>query len=123
MVDQPKLIIQLPPDGAVDRQLRADVPHSVADGDAVVTSGPTDVKGRLEAPAAGEVVMSVPSPEALAREPDEVRRVVALAGTGTEPLVVEVEAAEELRDEELSAVLDAAGHTKRGVILRIMRDA
>jgi hypothetical protein len=33
-----------------------------------------------------------------------------------------VEAAEELRDDELAAVLDAAGHTSRAVILRVIRD-
>jgi hypothetical protein len=48
--------------------------------------------------------------------------VIAQAGTGAEPLVVEVEAAEELRDDELSAVLEATGHTERPVILRVMRD-
>jgi len=37
--------------------------------------------------------------------------------------MIEVEAAEELRDDELAAVLDAAGHTSRPVILRIIRNA
>jgi hypothetical protein len=60
--------------------------------------------------------------EALTREAVEVRRVIAQAGTGVEPLVVVVEAAEELREEELRAVLEAAGHTSRAVILRIIRD-
>ena len=67
-------------------------------------------------------MLSVPSPEALAREADEVRSVIAGAGTGVEPLVVEVEAGEELRDDELAAVLEAATHAPRAVILRIMRD-
>jgi hypothetical protein len=49
--------------------------------------------------------------------------VIARAGTGVEPLVVEVEAAEELGENELGAVLEAAGHTARGVILCIVRDA
>jgi hypothetical protein len=68
-------------------------------------------------------VLSVPSPEALSREADEVRRVVERAGTGVEPLVVEVEAAEELREEELAAVVEAAEHTPRAVILRVVRNA
>ena len=66
--------------------------------------------------------MSVPSPEALVREAGEVRRVIAGAGKGAEPLVIVVEAAEELRDDELAAILDAARHTSRPVILRIIRD-
>jgi hypothetical protein len=33
-----------------------------------------------------------------------------------------VEAAEELREEELAAVVEAAGHTSRPVLLRVMRD-
>ncbi len=88
----------------------------------MVEVGPADAQGHLEPPAAGKVVLSVPSPEALAREPGEVRRVISQAGTGLDPLVLVVEAAEELREEELAAVLQAAGHTSRPVILRILRD-
>ncbi len=47
---------------------------------------------------------------------------IAGAQTGVEPLVVVVEAAEELRDDELAAVLEAAGHASRPVILRVLRD-
>ncbi|MEA2250025.1 MAG: hypothetical protein QOG70_267 [Solirubrobacteraceae bacterium] len=123
MAHQPRLIIQAPRGGAVDRQLSAHAPTSVASGDVVVEVGPTDAEGHLDPPAAGQVVLSVPSPEALAREAGEVRRTIAEAGTGTQPLVVVVEAAEELREDELAAILEAAGHTSRPVILRIMRDA
>jgi hypothetical protein len=119
---QPRLIIQLPRGGAVERQLGAQAPDSVASGEVVLEAGPTDAEGNLEAGAAGQVVLSVPSPEALEREAGEVRRVIGLAGTGVEPLVVVVEAADELRDEELAAVLDAASHTPRAVILRVVRD-
>jgi hypothetical protein len=122
MAHQPRLIIQAPRGGAVDRQLSARAPRSVASGEVVVEVGPTDARGHLEPPAAGQVVLSVPSPEALAREPGEVRRTIAGAGTGTQPLVVVVEAAEELREDKLAVVLEAAGHTSRGVILRIIRD-
>jgi hypothetical protein len=123
MADQRRLIIQLPRGGAVDRQLAAKAPQSVAGGDVVIDAGPTDSEGYLEPPAAGEVVLSVPSPEALAREADEVRRVITGAGTGVEPIVVVVEAAEELRDDELAAIVEAAARTSRAVILRIMGDA
>ncbi|MEN3284977.1 MAG: hypothetical protein V7607_6117 [Solirubrobacteraceae bacterium] len=122
MAREPKLIIQVPRGGAVDRQLAAAPPQSITDGEVVVVAGPIDAAGHLEPPAAGEIVMSVPSPEALAREADELRRVIARAGTGVEPLVVVVEAAEELRDDELAAVLEAAEHPSRAVILRVMRD-
>ena len=88
----------------------------------VVEHGATDAEGNLEALAAGQIVMSLPSPEALAREPGEVRRVIARAGTGVEPLVIVVEAAEELREEELAVTLDAADRTPRAVILRVVRD-
>jgi hypothetical protein len=123
MADRPRLIIQLPRGGAVDRQLSALAPESIANGDVVVEGGPTDAEGRLESLAAGQVVLSVPSPEALERDAADVRHVIAQAGTGVEPLVVVVEAAEELREEELAAVLDAASHTSRAVILRIVGDA
>lgn len=122
MAREPKLIIQVPRGGAVDRQLDADPPQSVSEGEVVVAAAATDAQGHLDPPAAGEVVLSVPSPEALAREADEVRRVLARAGTGVEPLVVVVEAAEELREDELATVVEAAQHASRAVILRVVRD-
>jgi hypothetical protein len=122
VADQPRLIIELPSGGAVDRQLRAQALPSLASGEVVVEDGPADADGALEASTAGQVVLSVSSPESLRREAAEVRRVIAHASTGVEPLVVVVEAAEELREEELAAVLEAATHTSRAVILRIVRD-
>ncbi|HWX97984.1 MAG TPA: hypothetical protein VNZ01_14170 [Solirubrobacteraceae bacterium] len=122
MAYQPRLIVQPPLGGAVYRQLREQAPPSVASGDVVVDAGPTDAEGRLEA-LPGQVVLSLPSPEALKREAEEVRHVIGQAGIGVEPLVVVVEAAEELREEELAVLLDAASHTERAVILRIMGDA
>jgi hypothetical protein len=123
MPDDPTLIVQVAQGGAVDRRLSAQTPRAVASGKVAVAAGPADADGHLEPPSAGHVVLSVPSPEALIREPDAVRRVIAGAGKGTEPLVVEVEAAEELRDDELAVVLDAAEHAPRRVILRVLRDA
>ena len=122
MAHQPKLIIQVAQGSAVERQLSASPPRAIAGGEVVVEAGYTTADGHLEPPEAGQVVLSVPSPESLAREADEVRRVIARAGTGVEPLVVVVEAAEELRDDELAAVVDATDHAPRPVILRVMRD-
>jgi len=122
VANDPKLIVQVPRGSAVQRQLREAPPAGVAGGEVVVEAGPTDDEGNLEAISAGEVVLSVPSPEGLARDADAVRQVIARAGTGVEPLVVVVEAAEELRDEELAPVLAATAHTSRAVILRVIRD-
>jgi hypothetical protein len=120
---QPRLIIELPRGGAVERQLGEQPLAAVASGEAVVEPGPTDAEGNLEASAGGEVVLSVASPEALRREAVEVRRVVEHAGSGTEPLLLVVDVAEELRQDELAAVLEAAEHARRTVILRIVSDA
>jgi hypothetical protein len=122
MADDPRLILQVARGSAVERQLDAQAPQAVASGEVVVSVGPADAEGHLEPPAAGKVVLSVPSPEALTREAAEVRRVIAQAGTGADPLVVAVEAADELRQDELAVLLDAAEHTPRRVILRVMRD-
>jgi hypothetical protein len=62
------------------------------------------------------------SPEAL-RERQEVEDAVTGTDTGDQPPVIVVEAAEFLREDELSAVLDAAQRVNRAVILRIMADA
>lgn len=123
MALQPSLIVQVPRGGAVNRQLEADALPSMDSGKVVVEAGPTDAEGNLEASAAGQVVLSLSSPEALEREAGQVRRVIAHAGTGIEPLIVEVEAAEELRENELEILLDATRHASRAVILRIVRDA
>jgi hypothetical protein len=122
MAHQPRLIIQVARGSAVERHLSTSPPQAIAGGEVVVEAGYTTADGHLEPPEVGQVVLSVPSPESLAREADEVRRVIARAGTGVEPLVVVVEAAEELRDNELAAVVDATDHAPRPVILRVMRD-
>jgi hypothetical protein len=121
VADDP-LIIQFADGAAVERQLRGDPPPSVASGAAVLDAGPADDRGRLEPPAAGQVVLSVPSPEALGRQADDVRRVIDEAGDGVEPLVVVLEAADELREDELAPVVDAARRSRRSVILRVAAD-
>ena len=122
MAENPKLIVQVPRGGAVDRQMSTQAPASVASGEVLVELGPADDAGSLEPPDAGQVVLSVPSPEALRRDPAEVRRVIAEAGKGVDPVVVVVEAAEELREDELAVLLAGASHVSRAVILRVMRD-
>jgi hypothetical protein len=122
MTSEPGLILQLPRDGAVDRQFRTDPPPSVASGQVVLDQIHREADGRLAPPEAAEIVMSVPSPEALAREPGEVRDVIDRAPGHHGPLMIIVEAAGELREEELAAVLDATARTSRRVIVRIMAD-
>jgi len=117
------LIVQVPDGSALQRQLRQSPPPEVSDGSVVVETAPTDPEGVLEALSAGQIVLAVPSPETLAHETRELDRVLGDAGTGEQPLVVVVEAAEELRDDELRAVLDASRRATRPVILRVMRGA
>ena len=50
------------------------------------------------------------------------RHALGQAVSGDEPLVIVVEGAEELREDELSVVLDAADRADRVVILRVMAD-
>jgi hypothetical protein len=121
MVDDPTLILQIPAGGALDQQLRTDPPPSLAA--VVVERGPTDEQGVLDPPVAGQVVLSVLSPEALRRQADELRQVVDAAGSSTEPIVIVVEAAEELREDELAVVVAAAGRAPRPVILRVIRNS
>jgi hypothetical protein len=115
------LIVQLPRDGAVDRQLAASPPPSIASGRVVVEHVAAQ-GGRLPPPEAGEVVLSVLSPEALTREQHQVRAAVRRAGPDGEPLVILVEAAAELREDEIAVVLEAAARTHHPVIVRLMAD-
>ena len=122
MTTETVLIVQVPRDGAVDRHWAADPPPSIASAQVAVSRLPGEA-GSIGPPQAGEVVMSVLSPEALTRDQQEVREVVRQAADSGEPLVILVEAAEELREDELAVVLDAATRAHRLVILRVMADA
>jgi hypothetical protein len=122
MISKASLIVQFPRDGVVDRRFRTSPPPSVTSGQVILEDVAGDPQGRLGPPEAGEVVMSVPSPEALIREGQELQDVVRHAAGTDEPLVIIVEAAEELREDELAAVLAAAAHTHHPVILRVMAD-
>ena len=123
MTSESGLIVQLARDGAVDRHLRADPPPSVTSGQVLLDHAPRNANGRLEPPEAGEIVMSVLSPEALTREPAQVLDCIHHAPRGHQPLVIIVQAAEELREEELAVVLGAAARSHRRVIIRVMADA
>jgi hypothetical protein len=117
MATDPLFILQIPAGGPLDDQLTEDPPPGI-----VIERGLTDEEGVLDPPVAGQVVLSVPSPEALRRQADDVRQVIDGAGTSTEPIVVVIEAAEVLRADELGIVADAAERASRPVILRVIRD-
>jgi hypothetical protein len=117
------LIVELAEGGEVDRYFQADPPPSLASGRVVLDHFAADADGGLGLPEAGEVVLSVLSPEALTREREQVREVIEGAGPGDEPLVIIVQAAEELREDELAAVIDAASRAPRPVILRVLTNA
>ena len=123
MTSDAVVIVQLPRGGTVDRYLRTYPPSGVASGQVVVEPLAAEPDGRLGPLEAGEVVMSVLSPEALARDQQEVRDVIRRAPDDAGPLVIIVEAAEELREDELGVVLDAAARARRDVILRVMAGA
>jgi hypothetical protein len=118
--NEAELIIQLPRDSSVDVHLREEPPASLTDRRVVLehlTAGPD---GKLAPPEAGEILVTVPSPEALRRNPDYVLEVVTAAAEDGGPLVLLVEGAEYLREDEIAPVLEAAAATKRVLILRIL---
>ena len=122
MTSPVRVIVELARDGAVDRYLRAEPPPSMATGEVVLDHVEADPAGNIGPPEVGEVVMSVLSPEGL-RDAPEIRDVVGQADDSDEPLTIVVEAAEYLREDELSVVLDTAQRADRLVILRIVADA
>ncbi len=123
MTSEAGLIVQLSRDGSVDRHFRAEPPPSVASGRVVLDHITTEADGHLGPLEVGQVVMSVLSPEALTRNRQQVQDVVHRAAASDKPLVIIVQAADELREDELAVVLAAAAHTHRRVILRVMADA
>ena len=122
MAKEVGLIVELTRDSAVDRNVRADLPPSVKSGRVALDHIEADDLGRLSPPPAGEVVLTVLSPEALRRDPQVVRDAIAQADSDQPPVIV-VEAAEYLREDEIAAVLDAADRADRTVIVRILTDA
>ncbi len=86
----------------------------------LVETGPTDEQGNIEQ-LAGETVLSVPSFEALERQMDGLRHLLQRAGTGTQPLVIVVGAAEEIEDQVATAVVAAARDAPRPVFVRVIR--
>ena len=120
MASEAELIIVVPRGSAVDRQLHQDPPPSVASGRVAVERAPADAEGGILPPAAGEEVLSVLSPEALSRDASLVSRVIGQAGANGGPLVVIVQVAEELREEELTVVMAAATRARRPVVLAVL---
>jgi hypothetical protein len=123
MADQVRVIVQLAPGSEVDRQLSSDPPPSVTSGAVVLEHEAPGPDGRLGPPDGGEVVLTVLSPEALRREPGEVESAVGHPADPHQPPVVIVEAAEELREEELAVLTAAATRANRVAILRITANA
>ena len=123
MTSDAVVIVQVPRGSAVDGYLRTYPPPCVASGGVVVERVAAEPDGRLGPPEAGEVVMSVLSPEGLRSDQQQVRDVIRQAAPDSGPLVIVIEAAEELREDELAAVLDAAARADRAVVLRVMAGA
>jgi hypothetical protein len=112
------VIVEVAQGSTLERELRRE---ATDEGLEVVIVGlAPDAEGQLPVPDTGQVVLSVPSPEALVRQADVISRVVDGAGDEVEPLVVVVEQAEELREEELRPLIDASRRTRRDVILRVI---
>jgi hypothetical protein len=123
MADEANLILQLARDSVVDRNLSVDPPLSLVSGRVVLDYIAPGELARLGLTQAGEVIMSVLSPEALARESQQIRDVIRQAPATDQPLVIVVQAAEQLREDELGVVADAAARAHRLVILRVMMDS
>jgi hypothetical protein len=120
MADEVKLIIQVPHGSSIDLFLKADPPAAIADVRVIVEHLGAGEDGKLLPPEAGEVVLGVPSPETFRREPEQVTGAISAAAEDGPPLVILVDGAESLRDDEVGTILDAAAQTDRIVILRIL---
>ncbi len=112
------LVIEVAQGSALERGLRRDL--AGGRDEVVIVGMAADPEGSLPPPEAEHVVVSVPSPEALAEEPDAIRRAIEDGGAGVEPMLIVVDEAEELREEELAPVIAATQHASRDVILRVI---
>jgi hypothetical protein len=124
MPHEPSLIVRVRQDSRIEHQLRDD-PPTRAQGDSVSldpVAPPISGSATIEPPTPGQVVYALPSPESLVRERQELHSAISGAPHGNAPLVIVIEAGNELRDDELEAAVDAADTTSRPVILTVLRD-
>lgn len=117
MADEPAVILEVPAGSPLERQLRDDPP---AAGRIVVVGIEPDEAGSIPPPPVAEVLLSVPSPETLPRQTDELRRVIERGPDVPEPLVILVEEAELVRDEELEPIVEVALRGRRTVVVRVL---
>jgi hypothetical protein len=125
MPHEPSLIVRVRQDSRLEHQLRDEPPTLLAQGNSVSldpVASPSSGAGTIEPPRPGQVVYALPSPEGLVRERQELHDAVSGAPHGDEPLVIVIEAGNELRDDELEAAVRAADTTSRPVILTVLRD-
>ena len=124
MPHEPSLIVRVRQGSRIEGQLRDDLP-TLAQGSAVSldpVAPPSSGSATIEPPSPGQVVYALPSPEGLVRERQELHDAISGAPHGDEPLVIVIEAGNELRDDELEAAVTAADTTSRPVILTVLRD-
>ena len=108
----------------LESQLRGNPPSLVREGSVSLdpVAPPSSGAATIEPPSPGQVVYALPGPEGLVRERQELHDAIGGAPHGVEPLVIVVEAGNELRDDELEAAVNAADATSRPVILTVLRD-
>jgi hypothetical protein len=115
------VVVLVPRDSRAHHALRDDPPPSVAGGAVVVTPvTPVGDTSRIEPPATGTVVFSLPSPEVLLRDADDVRRAVDLAPPGAEPVVVLLAAADALREEHLALLVEAGARAPSALVVAVL---
>ena len=115
------VIVQVPEGGRLERELRNGLLGEGARDTVLAPVRPVS-PGRLDPPDAANTVFSTSSPEGLVREREELARAVAAERSSARPVAILVEGAEELREDELAAVREAADHAHSDVILVLLRE-
>ena len=115
------VVVLVPSGSRPHHALRDDPPPSVAGGAVVVSPvTPVGTTSRIEPPDSGHVVFSLPSPDVLLRDADDVRRAVDLAPHGPGPVVVVLEAADELREEHLALLVEAGARAPSPLVVALL---
>jgi hypothetical protein len=125
MTGRPYVVIRVYDGGRIAKQLREDPPSAIKEGQVAVEPVRDEddndgSAGQVVPPGTGGGAFVIRTLDALMAQRIEVREKVADAGGRGEPFHITVESADEIRNEHVEMLLEAAENVGQVVIIRVL---